>query len=364
MRDPMLDSKDRRGSQRADLKYQNRLFAFVLILVLATPVHSWSSKGRSETPPVPATRDNSSRNAVVAVFRSLEKSEQTGNGKLYLSVQSRRKLDEAGEKFIQQFSKGFPPDPAVRYTLMGVRIRNGHAAVLGKITRSTSPAPQYYLGKLVLEKGSWKIAEDLLDQEPIGASALEAAIPPEGGAFSRSGSPWSKVPYAAINAKWFKPSEVEWELQATTDESFVYVRFEARAPLPTPGAELPAKATLKEIPPSPNVMVIRTPNGKNFSIILSSNPMTRATFDEAGRATSNRFFVQYSFTVKNAAGATLFSGSTRDTFDPLIAMHDRFLDLRLPLKSLSVEGPGSGMEIREANSLAKILPYQVGRFSP
>lgn len=359
----MSNKKQSPRSQGASLEYSSPLF-FALMVMLGAPAYSWAAQGRNATHVVGSPRENSSRDAVVAVFRSLEKSEQTGDGKLYLSVQSRSKLDAAGEKFIQEFSKGFPPDPSVRYTLMGVRIRNDHAAVLGKITRSTSPAPQYYLGKLVLEKGSWKIAEDLLDQEPIDASALEAAVPPEGGAFSRSGSPWSKVPYAAINAKWFKPSEVEWRLQATADESFVYIRFEARAPLPTPGAELPAKATLKEIPPSPNVMVIRTANGKNFSLILSSNPMTRATFDEAGRATSNRFFVQYSFTVKNAAGATLFSGGTRDTFAPLIIVHDRFLDLRLPLKSLFVEGTGSGIEIREANSLAKILPYQVGRFSP
>ncbi|HEV2248321.1 MAG TPA: hypothetical protein VGW37_16860 [Terriglobia bacterium] len=358
----MFNKKQSPRSQGANVKFPRRFFAFALIVMLGAPAYSWAAQGRNATHSVPATRANSPRDAVVAVFRSLEKSEQTGNGKLYLSVQSRAKLDGAGEKFIQEFSKGFPPDPSVRYMLMGVRIRNDHAAVLGKITRSTSAAPQYYLGKLVLEKGAWKIAEDLLDQEPIDASALEAAVPPAGGAFSLSGSPWSKVPYAATNTKWFKPSDVEWKLQATADESFVYVRFEARAPLPAPGTEIAAKGT-EGIPPSPNVMVIGIGNGKNFSLILGSNPMTHATFDESGRATSNRFFVQYSFTVKDAAGATRFSGSTRDTFAPLIAVHDRFLDLRLPLRSLSVEGAGRGIEIREANSLAKILPYQVGRFS-
>jgi hypothetical protein len=359
----MLDKKVSSRSQGANLKYPRHLLALALIVMLGAPAYSRAAQGRNATHAVPATRANSSRDAVVAVFRSLEKSEQTGNGKLYLSVQSRRKLDGAGEKFIQEFSKGFPPDPSVRYTLMGVRIRNDHAAVLGKITRSTSPAQQYYLGKLVLEKGSWKIAEDRLDQEPIGASALEAAVPPEGGAFSRSGSPWSKIPYAAINTKWFKPSEVEWKLQATADESFVYIRFEARAPLPAPGTEIPGKGRIEGIPPSPNVMVIGIGNGKNFDLVLSSNPMTRATFDEAGRATSNRFFVEYSFTVENAADATRFSGSTRDTFAPLIAVHDQFLDLRLPLKTLSAQTTGSGIEIREASSLAKMLPYQVGRFS-
>lgn len=360
----MFNKKQSTRSEGVSLKYPRLLFALALIVMLGAPAYSWAAQGRDIAHVASSSRANSSRDAVAAVFRSLEKSEQAGDGKLYLSVQSKAKLDAAGKKIIQEFSKGFPPDPSVRYTLMGVRIRNDHAAVLGKITRSTSPAPQYYLGKLVLENGSWKIAEDQLDQQPIGASALEAAMPPEDGSFSRSGSPWSKVQYAAINTKWFKPSEVEWKLQATADESFVYVRFEARAPLPAPGTELPAKGTLKTIPPSPNVMVIRTANGKNFDLLLSSNPMTRATFDEAGRATSNRFFVQYSYTVKDAAGATRFSGSTRDTFAPLIAVHDQFLDLRLPLASLSVGRTGGGIEIREANSLAKILPYQVGRFSP
>lgn len=359
----MFDEDETLRSLGAPLKYARRLFAFVLIVMLWAAALVGHSKGQNAGHLAPATGDDASRDAVLDVFRSLEKAEQTGDGKLYLSVQSMEKLDEAGKKFINQISKGFPADSSVRYELVGIRIRNNHAAVLGKITRSTSPAPKYYLGKLVLEKGAWKIAEALLNTVPIDASALEAAVPPAGGAFSRAGSPWSRIPYAAINAKWFKPNQVEWKLQATADESFVYIRFEARAPLPAPGTEIPRTDKAKGIPPSPDVMVIRTASGKHFTLVLSSNPMTRATFDKTGHATSNRFFVQYSFVLRNTAGATLFSDGTRDTFDPLIAVHDRFLDLRLPLKCLSIKVPGSRIEIKEANSLAKILPYQVATFS-
>jgi len=59
----------------------------------------------------------------------------------------------------------------------------------------------------------------------------------------------------------------------------------------------------------------------------------------------------------------LFSDGTSNSFDPLVAVQDRFLEVKIPLKSLGVEAERPGHEIREANSLAKILPYSVIPFS-
>jgi len=169
--------------------------------------------------------------------------------------------------------------------------------VLGKITDSNSAAPQYYLVKFVLENGSWKIAQDELSEKPIDPSALEAAVPAKDGAFTRAGSPWNKIPYSSANTKWFKENEIDWKMQGTQDESFLYIRFEAKIPLPTPGTEIPpddAKAFKTGAPSAPGAMVIKTAGGKGFNLQIADNPMTRATFDESGRATSNRYFVEYS----------------------------------------------------------------------
>lgn len=342
------------------------LVAFVLIAVLGVAAYAWFSKEGSARSSDLAAGDESAKDGVLAAYRQLEKAVQTGDGNLYLSLQSQKKLHEVNGEALEQFRKGFTADPSVRYEVLGVRTRDVHAAVLGRITDSTSAAPQYYLAKFVLEKGAWKIAQDLTDGEPIDTSALEAAVPPKDGAFSRAGSPWNKVPYATTNTKWFKEKEINWKMQATQDESFLYIRFEAKAPLPAPSTEIaPDEAkSFKGIPSMPDIMVIKTGAGKQFELQVSDNPMTRATFDENGRATSNRYFMEYSFTLRNAARERLFSDGTKDSFDPLIAAEERFVDVRIPLKCLSVDAANSNIEITEADSLSKILPYQVSRLSP
>jgi hypothetical protein len=352
----------------ANMKHSRFFLAFLLAATLAALAFVWVTKapnGTSSGPSVALAGSNeSSRDAVLAAYKQLEKSEQTGDGALYVSMQSKRKLDEAGEQAVQELGKGFPPDPSVHYELVDVRIRKDRAAVLAKITRSSSTTPQYYLGEFVLENGSWKIGQAELSQEPIETSALEAAVPPTDGAFTRAGSPWNQVPYAVANTKWFKPEQIDWRLQATEDESFLYIRFEAKASLPAPGTEIPADdaKAFKGMPAAPDGMVIKTASGKEFHLVPGANPMTRATFDSTGHATSNRYFVQYSFSIENAGQDTLFSNSTKDSFNPLIVVQDRFFDVKLPLSALGTGPANSGMEIRERNSLAKVLPYQVIRF--
>jgi hypothetical protein len=97
-------------------------------------------------------------------------------------------------------------------------------------------------------------------------------------------------------------------------------------------------------------------------VFLTRAP-TRATFDEKGKGTSNRFFVVYSLTVRDPADATIFDSNTDETFSHLVAVQDRFLELKIPLKSLGLNGKTSpAVTLEEANSLAKILPNQVVNF--
>lgn len=350
------------------MKHFRFFLAFLLAATLAALAFLWVARTRNETPSGPsvalAGSNESSRDAVLAVYKLLEKAEQTGDGALYASVQSKRQLDEMGEQAVQELRKGFPPDPSVHYELVDVRIRRDQAAVLGKVLRSSSTTPQYYLGKFVLESGTWKVAQALLSQERLDASALEAAVPPSDGAFTRAGSPWNTISYAATNTKWFKPEQIDWRLQATEDESFLYIRFEAKASLPAPGTEIPADDAkgFRGLPAAPDGMAIKTASGKEVYLVPGANLMTRATFDSTGHANSNRYFVQYSFSVEDAGQETLFSSSTKDSFNPLIVVQDRFFDVKLPLQALGTGPSNLGIEIRERNSLAKLLPYQVIRF--
>jgi hypothetical protein len=105
----------------------------------------------------------------------------------------------------------------------------------------------------------------------------------------------------------------------------------------------------------------QTATAQAFSVQASDVIQTRATFDEKGNANSNRFFVVYSLTLRDPSDATIFDSNTDETYSHLVAVQDRFLDLRIPLKSLGLK-TSPAVSLEEANSLAKILPYQVLNF--
>lgn len=343
-------------------------FACLLIALFATVCYAWFFKaGTSQSLHLLVANtnsDQSSQDPVLATYKLLEKAVQTGDAKLYLSLQSQKKLARTNQESLRAFQETFTANPSVHYEVVGVRTREDHAAVLGKITDASTPT-QYYLVKFAVENGSWKIAEDTTNSRPIATAALEAAVPPKDGAFLRAGVPWDKIPPAVANTKWFKEDDIPWGMKASEDESFLYIRFEARAPLPAPGTEIAAEdaKSFKGIPSTPNVIVIKNTAGKEFQLQVADNPMTRATFDANGHATSNRYFMSYSMALRDSRREMLFSDGTEDTFAPLIAVQDRFIDIKLPLNSLGAETAGAAIEIREANSLAKLLPYQVSRFA-
>jgi len=60
---------------------------------------------------------------VLATFKLLEKAVQTGDGNLYLSLQSQKKLEKTDKQAQEQFRKGFAADPSVRYEALDVRTR-------------------------------------------------------------------------------------------------------------------------------------------------------------------------------------------------------------------------------------------------
>ncbi len=341
------------------MKISRFLVVLALFTVIGAVAFVWFSKqsrGRALFADTGSTDQKS--DDVIDAYKQLEKAVRTGDGKLYLSIQSQKKLAARGPAQAPD-GNWLPADPSVRYAVLGVRRRDDLAAVLGKITDSSGGAPQYYLVKFMKENSSWKVADDLIGEQPMDASVLYAAVPPEDGSFIRAGSPWGQLPDAATNPR-FTASEIKWNLRATRDESFLYVRFEARIPLPAPNTEL---SKSDSTPQAPDSMVIKTGTGKQFGLQVADNKTTRATFGEDGRATSNRFFMQYSFSIRNAAHEDLFSEGTGNSIAPLISVERQFVTVKIPLKCLGIDSTDSTIEISEANSIAKILPYRVDRFS-
>jgi hypothetical protein len=358
-------SETRESGKKGATMRNSRFLVLGLTAVLSVAACAWFLNDRKTGSPVLSGHSDTGRDDVLVTYKQMEKAVQTGDGNLYLSLQSQKKLNALDKQTREQFRKGFSANSSVRYEVLGSKSREDHAAVLGRIIDANGAAPYYYLVKFELENGNWKIADDRMDQDPIDASALDAAVPPKDGFFLRSRSPWNKVPYASMNTKRFKEAELAWKLQATKDESFLYLRFEAAVPLPAPDSEITGgdAKSFKGVLPAPDSMVIKMGAGKEFGLQVADNPVTRATFGENGRATSNRYFMNYSFSLRNAAHEVLFSDDTNDSFDPLIAVEDRFITVKVPLRCLGIDAADSTIEIAEANSVAKILPYQVGRFS-
>lgn len=352
-----------------------RISLFGAIVMVALGLVALQNKGAdAPSPAAQADSPQQSEDAVRAAFTLFEKAVHEGDAALWFSLQSGKALAQIDDAQKDSFRKFFHASPEIHYVPLAVRANASHGIVSCRIDRSSPTTPGYEIMKFVQENGAWKIDEESFSDSAPDPRALSALLPPSDGAFIRAGSRWTSVPYAEANTKFFKDDELDWKMQATRDESFLYIRFEAKAPLPAPGKEVyednsaPGKPVRDGGPPPPPIMKIKINSGsgeQELNFQANDAVQTRATFDEKGHAASNRFFVDYMLTLRDGADTVIFSNDTNDTFSPLVAVNDRFLNLKIPLKSLGLEKMSSPkIEIEEANSLAKILPYQVAQDSP
>jgi hypothetical protein len=319
--------------------------------------------GFAQTPARPTPAES----AVTAAYKQLEKAARDGDPDLWLSLHNqatRAQTDEATLNGMRASAKRRGPNPSVRYSLSAVRVLGSRAAVIGSITglRAGSTEVSYHSLRYVLESGEWKIADETVTDTPPDRRSIYALAPPESGAFLRANSPWATVAYADLNSARFKPEQLPWKMQATQDDAFLYIRFEAAMPLPATGLEIQKTA---DLPEPPGTVKILTSTGPGFEFQLGPVMQTKATYNEATKKYDNRYFVQYSLAVRNATrgvqtGDDIFHASTDDQFGNLVTANGRFLEIRIPLAALGLN-PALHPVIRleEFNSLPKILPYRV-----
>lgn len=356
----------------------------VLVLMLLTFVAAgyfarrWKTElGGLPSPQSAVTRaddTHESQDAILAAYKLREKAFRDADGALWLSLQSRETLERITPAQKEGLAH-FVAQPAIQYVPLASAAVNRHGAVIGRIDGSALSF-RYEVIKYALEDGAWKIASESMSENPIDSRCLSAILPPADGAFSRAGSPWAGVPYAEPNTRFFKETELEWKMRATSDESFLYVRWEAKGALPPSGAEIhpddhsKGSAIARGGPSAPPVMEIHlSGSGANgqarvFSLQTAAGTRTKATFGDDGRATSNRYFVLYQIALRDDKNESFFDNDSEDTFTHLVSVQERFLDVRIPLKSLDLDGKNRAeIDLKEGNSLAKILPYHVQPFS-
>jgi len=255
---------------------------------------------------------------VLAVFRQMEKAEQSGDANAWVALWSREGVANA-----EKMRPYLRPRPNAHYTSSKVFVRGDDAVLLGQIGEE-----QFLSMRLLKEDGRWKIKDQVWGDKGFHADSVYAMIPPPAGAFERAGSPWQNVVGA------LDPAKHGWQARATYDESFLYIRIESSTPMPAPG-------TQAEKPPMgwPVMKIDVTKVGASgvdeFVLHANANIGDQATFDESGRANSHQHYVAY-WLMLERAGQMIFQAWAGLQPDPLVRAGDHFLDLRVPLRTMGV----------------------------
>jgi hypothetical protein len=263
-----------------------------------------------------ACRAQPPEDQVLAVYRQMEKAEQSGDANTWVGLWSRESASKA-----EKMRPYLRPRPDARYTSSKVFVQGDDAVLLGQI------APNQFLSmRLVKEDGRWKIKDQVFGDKAYPAESVYAMIPPAAGAFERAGAPWHNVAAAFDKADTAKRG---WQVRATYDESFLYIRIESSTPMPAPG-------TPAEKPPMGwPVLKVGVSGVGEFVLHATANIGDQATFDESGRAASHRHYVAY-WLMLERAGQMIFQKWAGLDPDPLVQAGDHFLDVRVPLRTMSV----------------------------
>ncbi len=253
---------------------------------------------------------------VLAVYKQMEKAEQSGDANAWVGLWSRESVANA-----EKMRRYLRPRPEAHYTSSKVFVQGDQAVLLGQYSQD-----QFWSMRFNREEGSWKIKDQVFSNNAYHVDSVYAMIPPADGAFERAGAPWQNVAAAFNTAEAAKQG---WQVRTTYDESFLYIRIESSTPLPAPG-------TTAEKPPGGwPVMKIGVSGVGEFVLHANANIGDQATFDKSGRANSHRPFVSY-WLMLERADHMIFQATAGLDPDPLVQAGDHFFDVRIPLRTIGL----------------------------
>jgi hypothetical protein len=285
---------------------------------------------------------------VLAVYRQLEKAVQSGDANhTFMGLWSREKASEAEKMRLQ-----LHPQPDVHYTSSKVFVQGDEAVLLGQYSQDG-----FLSIRFVREDARWKIKDFAFSDKAYPAESVYAMIPPAPGAFERAGSPWQNVAAALDKAN---AATQGWQVRATYDESFLYVRIESSTPIPAPGSQA-------EKPPMGwPVMKVGVSSVGEFVLHATANIGDQATFDKSGRANSHRPYVAYWLMLERADQMIFQAWAGLDP-NPLIQASDHFFDVRVPLRTMGVADAthtkitiGDAQLPESALFSLEVQPYRLG----
>lgn len=253
---------------------------------------------------------------VLAVYKQMEKAEQTGDANAWVGLWSRQSSSNA-----EKLRKYIRARPDAHYTASKAFVEGDQAALVGQIGDK-----QFLSMRLVREDGRWKIQDQVWSEKAFPADSVYALVPPPAGAFELAGRPWQGVAPAFHAAD---AASRGWNVRATYDESCLYVRIESSSPVPAPG-------TPAEKPPMGwPVMKVGVSGAGEFVLHATANIGDQATFDETGRANSHRHFVSYWLMLERGQ-QMIFQANAGPDPNPLVRTGDHFFDVCVPMRTMGI----------------------------
>ncbi len=241
---------------------------------------------------------------------------QTGDADTFVGLWSREGMANA-----EKMRPLLRPQPNAHYTSSKVFVQGDDAVLLGQIGEK-----QFLSMRLVKQDGLWKIKDQVWSEMPYHPDSVYAVLPPPAGAFERAGAPWQNVAPAFNTAEAAKQG---WQVRATYDESFLYIRIESSEPMLAPGSRA-------EKPPMGwPVMKVGVSGVGEFVVHANANIGDQATFDQSGRANSHRPYVSY-WLMLERADQMIFQVFADLHPNPLVQAGDHFLDVRIPLRTMGI----------------------------
>ena len=162
---------------------------------------------------------------VLAVYDQMGKAVQTGDAKAFVALWSSKSTSKA-EKIGSQLR----PQPDVHYTASKVFVQGDEAALLGQFAKDG-----FLSMRFAKEDGKWKIRDFAFSDSAYPAESVYAIVPPPAGAFERAGEPWQKISPRLDKAN---AATQGFQVRATYDESFLYIRIESSLPMPAPNQRI------------------------------------------------------------------------------------------------------------------------------
>ena len=112
-------------------------------------------------------------------------------------------------------------------------------------------------------------------------------------------------------------------------------------------------------------MRIKSAGANEYAISVSSLVSTAPAVDSKGRPAGDRYSVAYTLSVKNSLDQEVFQsmlGEASSSF--LLAVRDRFIDVRIPLAGLGFQPQAKpGIDLEEADAVMRVFPYHVEAYA-